>query len=293
VELKAWEAFCRLVGQGAGALDDPRAAAAPPESSEKDRIYLTGLVEHHRVNTLPFLIDQCGLKGRSVLELGAGTAGLSVAMVQGGVREVTGVEPIRLNHEAGLLRVRAYRLEARIRLEHVPDTTHLPQEDAAFDACICCSVLQYVPCIDQRRALLQEMHRVVRPGGLIIVCGSGNAVMPGGPHTTAWWSNLAPRRAAARGHQRGVSYWELRRALAPLGVERYRAPAGSAGGVALWHRRAVARGVSGVHLAAHRAALGAFALCEATLCRWFDAPVEAFLPYLAVAFRKRMEPPRT
>ncbi|MCC6554140.1 MAG: class I SAM-dependent methyltransferase [Polyangiaceae bacterium] len=286
----AWERFCLLVREGAGACDD----AAPGGDGRRtvtaeSRDYVVHLVEHHHDNIVPFLAERCGLSGRSVLEVGAGTAGLSVALIQAGVASVTGVEPNRVNHEAGEWRVRAHRMEDRISLHHVPDTARLPFPDGHFDASVCCSVLQYVPGAPERRRLLVEMERVVRPGGLVIVCGSGNGLFPGGPHSSRWWSNLAPQRAARRGHRRGITYWEIARALAPLGASPFQ-PEGD-GALARWRARVERRGLSGPRLAAHRALVAALSVCEATVCRAARVPIEAFMPFPAVAFRKRAEPP--
>ena len=57
-----------------------------------------------------------------MLEFGAGTGGLSVAMVLGGVKRVCAVEPIAINCEAGKWRTRAYGLEGAIKYHHLPDT---------------------------------------------------------------------------------------------------------------------------------------------------------------------------
>jgi hypothetical protein len=122
---------------------------------------------------------------------------------------------------------------------------------------------------------------VLAPGGLLVVCNSGNGLIPGGPHSTRWWSNLAPERAARRGHpKRGVTWWELRTALAPLGaehapgegaLERWRARVSGPGGRPPWTRRAL---------------LAGYGLLEAAVCRRAGVPVEALLPYPELAFRK-------
>lgn len=292
LEPQAWEMLSRLVGRGAGVCDEEQPEGRdPPPASVETREYLMSLVEHHRSNTIPFLIERCGLQGKSVLEFGSGTGGLAIAMIQAGVGAVTGVEPNRMNHEASDWRKRAYRLEDRVDFHYVPNTSRLPFAEDRFDACVCSSVLQYVPDGELRRRLLIEMHRVVKPGGLVIVCASGNGLLPAGPHSSRWWSNLAPRRAERRGDRRGVTYWEIRRALAPLGAARVRPADPGDSELVRWRRRALERGLSGPPLLAHRAALAAYALLEATVCRLTDTPIEAFTPYVTVAFRKRAAPP--
>lgn len=285
--LHAWQRFSELVDRGAGARDVV-SAQAEFAISPRQRAYVLDLVEHHRINSVPFLVDREGLAGGSIIEIGAGTAGLSVALVQAGVGRVAAVEPIRENHEGGVWRVRAHGLEERITCHHVPNPQRLPFPDGSFDAAVASSVLQYVPSPDERRALLREMHRVVRRGGLVIVSGSGNALFPVGPHATSWWSNWLPRLAARRGHNRGVSLWEVRRALEPLGAIVDDPRPGAFAGAIRWHRRRLHRGPRGLGLVGQYLLFAGYAACEATLCRALGVPVEAFMPYLAVAFRKTL-----
>ena len=282
---REWTTFCDLVSRGAGVADVLDDAATAAAATAHDRAYLLGLAEHHRENTVPFLVDDCALAGKSVLEVGAGTAGLAVALAEAGVREVIGAEPNAKNYEAGVWRAKAHRVDDRVRLCHVPDTTRLPFADDSFDAAVCSSVLQYVPR-RTRPALLDEMHRVVKPGGLVIVCGSGNGLLPGGPHSKRWWSNLTPDRAERLGHTHGVTYWEIDRVLRRRGATRTRR--GSADGAALarWLERAERRGRDG-RSAWGRLALGAaYRAMDATWCRGLGVPIEAFLPYMTVAYEK-------
>lgn len=289
MDARAWEAFRDLLERGAGVCDD---ASHTPGSdglvgSRENSDFQTDLVRHHRINNVPFLIARCGLAGRSVVEIGAGTGGLSVALVEAGVGTVTAVEPVRLNYEAGVWRIRAHRLDERVRFVHVADTARLPFPDGSFDACVCSSVLQYVPDPEGRRRLLHEMYRVLRPGGVLAVCATRNSLLPSGEHATAWWSNWLPRRAARRGHRRGINYWELRRVLGPLGAEPVWPARNEESELSRWRRRGEARDGSVAGRARRRVALGALMLCEATVCRALRVPIEAFMPFPALAFRKR------
>lgn len=291
VDARAWQELCDLVRRGAGVSDWvlPDGDDAPPPSAA-EYAYLTGLVDHHRHNIIPFLVERCGIAGKSVLDFGSGTGALSMAMIQAGAAAVTGVEPNLLNFQASIWRKRAHRADDRAHFHHVPDTSRLPFLDDTFDACVCNSVLQCVPDRRLRRRLLVEMHRVVKPGGLVVLCGSGNGLFPWGCHATRWWVNLAPDRAARLGYNRGVTYRELRRALAPLGATLV-PPAGPEDrALTRWRQRVAARSTTAPRRAAYQAVFAAYALCEATLCRWLDTPIEAFTPYVELAFRKAPRP---
>jgi ubiquinone/menaquinone biosynthesis C-methylase UbiE len=284
VDLPAWERFCALVARGGGVSDHPRRPGDQGPASDTFFWLELARVDHHRRAAVPFLIEHCGLSGRSVLEFGAGTGGLSVAMVQAGVACVQAIEPIALNCEAGRWRTRAYGLEGAIQFHHLPDTRHLPFASGTFDAVVCSSVLQYVPDAGDRRTLLTEMARLTRPGGLLIICGSGNGLYPAGPHSSRWWSNLLPARATRRGHNRGITFWELYRTLRPLGFGAFR-PASAA--VERWRRRALGRCPTLSSRVTVAAVVAVVRTVGVLLSRLTGVPLEAFLPYPELAYRKR------
>jgi SAM-dependent methyltransferase len=280
----AWERFCSLIDEGAGAVDSPSDAAV--KSARGDRRFLLGLVDHHRINNVPFLVERCHLMGKEVIEIGAGTGGLSVAMALDVGCHVTAVEPNKLNCEAGMWRTRAYRLEDRIDFHHVADTGELSFADARFDAAVLSSVLQYVPSRAARRRLLHEAWRVVRPGGLLAICGSGNGLLPGGPHSTSWWSNLLPERAARHGHKRGVTFFELHDLLSPLGARPLRPAHRQDTELMRWRARVGVRGHTLGRRFLYKVVFSAFAAGERLLCPLAKAPIEAFAPFPSLAFIK-------
>lgn len=112
----------------------------------------------------------CGRAAGDVLEVGIGT-GLNLPYYDDGVR-LTGVE-----QSDGMLD--AARRRARDLGNHVTlvsgDAMDLPFDAAAFDAVVCTFVLCSVP--DERRAL-EEMLRVLRPGGDLLLADHVIAVNP-------------------------------------------------------------------------------------------------------------------
>lgn len=265
----AWERFTKLIAEKLGPI---------PDSIRRE----LQLVDHHHRNTIPFLTDHGVLAGSSVLEFGAGTGGLSVAMVLAGSGQVDAVEPVELNCEAGRWRTTACGIEASIRFHQVADTRILSFEDDSFDLVTCSSVLQYIPDFEHRRAVLSELARVLRPGGMLAICNTGNSLLPGGPHSSKWWSNLVPAKAARLGHGRGVSYWELNRTLRPLG---FHAESQAKAAIKRWRTRASSRGWSLRRVAVAMAITGV-QISGGLLSLITRAPVEAFLPFPELAFRK-------
>ena len=138
-------------------------------------------------------------------------------------------------------------------------------------------MLQYVPDVEERQGLVTEMARLVRPGGSVVFCGSGNGLYPGGPHSSLWWSNLLPKKAARPGHNRGVTYWEFNRMLKPLGFAIV--PQGNAS-IERWLNRKP----NGRRSLKSRVAAAGFRTIGAILKPL--GPSEAFLPYPDLAFRK-------
>ncbi len=89
----------------------------------------------------------------------------------------------------------------------------LPFANGEFDVVTCNSVLEYV-----RPELLsgvqQELSRVLKPGGLLLVFGTSNRLSPVEMHSGEWFTNYIPRRfdrITGRQRERGVSPWKLRR----------------------------------------------------------------------------------
>jgi len=131
--------------------------------------------------TVAALIDSLGLgPGAPVLELGAGTGQLSIALVEGGL-ELTAVEPLA---ETRALLARA--IGAGRVLEGVAEKIPLP--DGSVDAVLAADSFHW---FDHSRAL-PEMRRVLRPGG-------GVAILRQLPHfEQPWAEELGTRIAAAR-----------------------------------------------------------------------------------------------
>jgi ubiquinone/menaquinone biosynthesis C-methylase UbiE len=107
---------------------------------------------------------------RDVLDLGCGTgSGLFEA-----TQRWPGARLVGLDGSVGMLDV-ARREEGRLpesarrRISYVQgDAATVPAPDASFDLAMTCFVLQQVP---DRIAVLRELHRVLRPGGILAIYG--------------------------------------------------------------------------------------------------------------------------
>lgn len=153
---------------------------------------------------LPYLIDWfCGTppmqrqrqkvvplaRGR-VLEIGIGT-GLNLAHYdKERVQSLTGLDPaLDINH---LARKRAQRVGLTVELLGL-EAESIPMADASFDAV----VMTFALCtIKEPQRALQEMRRVLKPGGQLLFCEHGVAPDPG---VRRWQDRLTPLWAALGG----------------------------------------------------------------------------------------------
>jgi demethylmenaquinone methyltransferase/2-methoxy-6-polyprenyl-1,4-benzoquinol methylase len=107
--------------------------------------------------------------GQRVLDVAAGT-GVSTVEFQR-----TGAEAIACDFSLGMLRAGRARASRRSVPFVAGDALHLPFADGVFDAATISFGLRNVA--DVRRAL-QELARVVRPGGRLVVCEFSRPVFP-------------------------------------------------------------------------------------------------------------------
>jgi len=104
-----------------------------------------------------------------------------------------------------------------IRFQLLHEGERLPFSDSQFDVVTCNSVLEYVKP-ELLTAVQQELNRVLRPGGLLLVYGTSNRLSPLEMHSKEWFNNYIPRsfdRFSGRSRERGVSPWNLRRGFGP------------------------------------------------------------------------------
>ncbi len=120
-----------------------------------------------------------GITGR-VVELAAGT-GLNVPHYPETADEIHAVEPDE--HMLQKLRVRAAKSEARLFL-YRGDSRHLPFVDGVFDGAIMTFALCTIP---DPVAALDEIHRVVRSGGVLRFLEHVRSPNP----RAAWWQDRA------------------------------------------------------------------------------------------------------
>jgi len=183
-----------------------------PESYEFEARY----VEHEMAHIGHFFATElCPVQGKEVLEFGCNIGATSIVLAHYGAR-VTAVDISPANVDIARLNAKRYG-STGIQFQQVHEGEPLPFEDAAFDVITCNSVLEYV-----RPELLagvqQDLNRLLKPGGLLLVYGTSNRLSPVEAHSREWLNNYIPRRLdrlSGRRRERGVSPWKLRRGFGP------------------------------------------------------------------------------
>lgn len=112
---------------------------------------------------IPLVLDQFAslvTLDQRILDYGCGYGRICAELVENGYRNVIGVDP-------------SGEMIKRARQEH-PDLefdviggSRLPYEDGSFDAVLLLAVLTCIPDDDAQRALISELTRVVRAGGIL------------------------------------------------------------------------------------------------------------------------------
>ena len=167
------------------------------------------LADYERVVTLAEQVWGT-LAGKRVLDLGCGWGGLSVALHAAGVRPVF-VDYIDKHVEVARLRVpegTGYVGDAR-------DLSSLPQLGSGYDFVFVHSLIEHVgnepthrgpatPSLDQKRAVVREASRLVKPGGGVYI-STGNYETPLDGEIKTWFFHWLP-------------YEEQRAALDEMGI---------------------------------------------------------------------------
>jgi SAM-dependent methyltransferase len=152
-----------------------------------------------------------------VLNAGAGAGSLTASLLDRGYR-VTSVDMSEAFVDA-LAGITAARGGADSQALWA-DLTQLAFEDAAFDAVVCGEVLEH---IDEDRAALRELCRVLRPGGVLV------ATVPANPWRYDWFDKWV-------GHRRRYTQEGLTQRLVEAGFDPVRVDGWGFPVTGLYHR---------------------------------------------------------
>jgi 2-polyprenyl-3-methyl-5-hydroxy-6-metoxy-1,4-benzoquinol methylase len=138
---------------------------------------------NYRLGQLDLILAAAGkygidIQNKVILDLGCNDGAISEGYLARGARELVGVDI----DEAAITRAR--ERNGSPNASFIPcGTTSLPLDDSAFDIIICYDVFEHV---SQPAAILDECHRVLKPGGTMLI-GTWGWHHPFAPHL---WSTM-------------------------------------------------------------------------------------------------------
>ena len=219
--------FRRLIREGAGARDihghvpqigfAERTAASDAFVAREMR-----RVETHRASSCALLEAFTG-RALRILDVGCSTGGSAVAMALSPIlapEVVMGVDPEPISLKAARVRASGHGLEPpRVTFRGCRAGSPLPFEDDSFDLVVSVSVLEFVPTASQRRDLVAEMKRVVRPGGHVFLATPSPWRLRE-LHSGRWFGDFVRRP----GYPWATPPWEIERLLGdfdPVPIQRW------------------------------------------------------------------------
>lgn len=156
---------------------------------------------HGRLALQAYAIE---VAGRDVLEFGCNVGGSSVVLAALGAR-LTGVDADPVMPPIAAANLERHGLQGEIATVRAGDA--LPFADGSFDLILANSVLEYVDT-RQLAGVIAELHRVLRPGGQLFICGTASRLALRERHSGRWLVNFLPSaidRLTGKWLQRGLS----------------------------------------------------------------------------------------
>lgn len=154
-------------------------------------------------------------QGCTALEFGCNYGASGIVLARLGA-QVTGVDVDAGNVRLAQANIAMHGADQAMTALHVSDTRTMPFGNGQFDLVIANSVLEYV-APEQLDDVMAEIHRVLKPGGGMLVLGTASRLAPREVHSGRWLVNYVPRqvdRLLGKDFQRGLAPWRLARAIA-------------------------------------------------------------------------------
>ena len=134
---------------------------------------------------VPLINQQTKIKGKKILDFGCGTGNSTFAMaLEGGICKGIDISEHRINAAKDFKKQNFN--DCQIEFIFSLDTKELPFADKSFDIVVCNAVFEHIPPLD-REAHFNEIYRVTKYSGEIIIRGTPNRYFPKDGHTSKLW----------------------------------------------------------------------------------------------------------
>ena len=156
--------------------------------------------------------QQRGERPYRLLDVGCGTGNLLLTIAEDEQAE----EIVGLDYSPEMVRRAETKIThsphaKRLRVMH-GDAENLPREDSSLDVATCCNSFHHYP---HQAAVIREFHRVLRPGGLLIL-------IDGFRDNVIGWIIFDVAVALVEGHVHHTAWSETRRMVADAGFQGLR-----------------------------------------------------------------------
>lgn len=170
-------------------------------------------VRHHLLHFAPMVLSHIDGGIRIVFDFGCGSGSGSIALALIFPEiHCHGVDISPAEVAIGRERARLYGVADRCQFECIGAGQALPVPSNTFDLCTCCSVLEYIVNPNVRKFCVQEMTRVLIPGGRLVM-SVPNRLYPIELHSLKLGWNYFPKLLKAR--IVGASAWEVMKLARP------------------------------------------------------------------------------
>lgn len=248
---------------------------------------------------------QISLENNRLLDFGSGAGAFSLNLIRLGADHVQGVEV-----DGQLIEIARSRLNDFYpgqfdfkKIDYLDGESRLPFCDEYFDIVWAHAVLEHV-FPNQRKFVLAELSRVLKPGGVILIDGTPNRLWIKENHTShLYFVNYLPFKIAAylarrfssrvpndqadatlygRGF-RGCTYWEIKSALPEMEVINNTRQGSD---LNVWMRQWKKPGDS-VGKTTVKELYRWLMISAGLILRYFKIPLSAFLPWHILVFKKK------
>ena len=205
--------------------DEPELAAGPRHVTDATRPVSDSFIRReldradmHRRRLIP-LLAKVG-RAERILDFGCGSGGTTIALALSESLSASEVIGTDLNaHAVAAARVRAEGCGVpTIAKFRAIEPGRLPFADGAFDLVVAVSVLEFITNAAGRQAMVEELARVVRPGGFVFIASPRPWLRE--YHTGRWLGDLRrPASCPWSSSARTIRRWLAGSELLPLSRE--------------------------------------------------------------------------